>query len=441
MSLVFPKILTMEEFGYWQYFLFYSSFVGFFHFGLNDGIYLRYGGKKIISINRELIKSQFLILFSLQIVLGFVLFVFQYFYGRAGFTSIAFAVIVFMIINNLSSFMMSLFQSLNKLKLFSNVTLFSSFSFLLMVAILFLTDLFSFYYLIQSYILSFFLGLLYVFYVEREIFLTKIQKKNFRFFFSEYKKNTIVGFFLMISTISSMLILGVGRFAIERKWGIVTFGIVSLSFTVTTFILFFVRQIGIVIFPLLKNLNKDIQKKYFDVSNHFLNFFLLACLFTVPIISSIILHVLPNYSKSLVYFIYIVPMIVYEGKMQIVLNTYMKALRKEKALMYINILSLLVSILFSLLGYWFGSLDFIILSITFATIFRGVLIEMFLKKQLNVSNYSWVLVLIMLMFFVILFSNFKMSIAFFSYLFLYFMFLLFYKNKIKEMVIVLKKHL
>lgn len=45
--LIIPKLLGVQEYGYWQLYIFYSSYVGFLHFGWNDGIYLRYGGKNI----------------------------------------------------------------------------------------------------------------------------------------------------------------------------------------------------------------------------------------------------------------------------------------------------------------------------------------------------------------------------------------------------------
>lgn len=42
--LVLPNLLGETEYGYWQLYLFYTSYVGFFHLGLVDGIYLRIGG-------------------------------------------------------------------------------------------------------------------------------------------------------------------------------------------------------------------------------------------------------------------------------------------------------------------------------------------------------------------------------------------------------------
>ena len=42
--LIIPKLIGVEEYGYWQLYIFYTSYIGFLHFGWNDGIYLRYGG-------------------------------------------------------------------------------------------------------------------------------------------------------------------------------------------------------------------------------------------------------------------------------------------------------------------------------------------------------------------------------------------------------------
>ena len=185
---------------------------------------------------------------------------------------------------------------------------------------------------------------------------------------------------------------------------------------------------------ILKNINKESQRKYFNLSVDLLNVLLLACLLFVPFINYSVLNFLPKYAKSLEYFFYLVPMIVYEGKLQIVLNTYMKALRKERALMNINLLSLIISFLLCIVGYYYGSIDFIILSITFATILRSIILENFLNKNLNTSDNSWVLVFTIIILFVFLFSYFDLIIAFLLYITVYIIFLIIYKNNIKEII-------
>ena len=44
MSLLVPKIVGVADYGYWQLFMFYTTYSGFFHLGLNDGVYLINGG-------------------------------------------------------------------------------------------------------------------------------------------------------------------------------------------------------------------------------------------------------------------------------------------------------------------------------------------------------------------------------------------------------------
>ncbi len=60
--LIVPKLIGIKEYGYWQLYLFYSSYVGFLHLGWNDGIYLRYGGKKYDELDKRLFFSQFYML-------------------------------------------------------------------------------------------------------------------------------------------------------------------------------------------------------------------------------------------------------------------------------------------------------------------------------------------------------------------------------------------
>ena len=39
-ALILPKFLPVEGFGYWEVYWFYTSYVGIFCLGYNDGIYL-----------------------------------------------------------------------------------------------------------------------------------------------------------------------------------------------------------------------------------------------------------------------------------------------------------------------------------------------------------------------------------------------------------------
>lgn len=51
--LILPKLIGVEEYGYWQLYLFYTSYVGFAHLGWIDGIYLKYGGEEYERLDKQ----------------------------------------------------------------------------------------------------------------------------------------------------------------------------------------------------------------------------------------------------------------------------------------------------------------------------------------------------------------------------------------------------
>jgi O-antigen/teichoic acid export membrane protein len=75
-SFILPKFLGQEDYGYWQLYMFYLTYVGCFHLGWSDGIILRYGGAYYNELNKSLMHSQYWLLSVLEIFvcLGFFLF-------------------------------------------------------------------------------------------------------------------------------------------------------------------------------------------------------------------------------------------------------------------------------------------------------------------------------------------------------------------------------
>ncbi|WP_204365356.1 MULTISPECIES: hypothetical protein [unclassified Megasphaera] len=65
-----PKFLSIDDYGLWQLFLFYFSYLGFLHFGWEDGIYLRYAGKRFEELDQKTFAGQFYGVTALQIFLA-----------------------------------------------------------------------------------------------------------------------------------------------------------------------------------------------------------------------------------------------------------------------------------------------------------------------------------------------------------------------------------
>jgi hypothetical protein len=70
MNLILPKYLSINDYSYWQLFVFYANYVPCLALGLNEGIYLRLGGADIHHIDYRSVKSQFCFGFIYQGILA-----------------------------------------------------------------------------------------------------------------------------------------------------------------------------------------------------------------------------------------------------------------------------------------------------------------------------------------------------------------------------------
>jgi O-antigen/teichoic acid export membrane protein len=65
-----PRLMSVEEYGYWRLFLLYAGYVGFLHFGFADGALLRWAGRTLEAIHHEVGPSwKYLILQHLAVIL------------------------------------------------------------------------------------------------------------------------------------------------------------------------------------------------------------------------------------------------------------------------------------------------------------------------------------------------------------------------------------
>lgn len=69
-----PAVLEIDQYAYLKTFTLYTSYVGVLHFGFNDGIYLKYGGRKRheIDLSSPKYERNFLLKFQLVVTLIFI---------------------------------------------------------------------------------------------------------------------------------------------------------------------------------------------------------------------------------------------------------------------------------------------------------------------------------------------------------------------------------
>ena len=439
MSLLVPKMLGVEGYSYWQLFIFYTSYTGLTCFGLHDGIYLRLGGTEYNELNKPLLGTQLKILSVFQLFISILFFIYAIKFEHD--LNRKFVIIftgIFMVIFNIATFFNYIFQLTNKTKYYSISVTISRIIFMIAIVLFLAFKVDNYKFFIMFYCLTQFVSLVYCIYIGKGIVFSKIY--NIKESLFEMWENVKCGINLTISNIASTLIIGGSRFIVDRAWGIETFGKLSFAITITNFFLVFITQISIVLFPSLRQVSEEQCGNIFNISKNILGPFLCAILlFYIPIKYVLGLW-LPQYQESLQYLAIMLPLCIFDGKMKLLCNTYLKVFRKEKVLLYINLITFFLNIILALIGvYLFKNIYFVISFMVISVAIRSIISEIYLSKLLKQSVIKEVAFECLLNIVFVVSTIFANGVqAFVIYLISYLMYILLFKNRIFRSVLDIK---
>lgn len=432
MSLIVPALLNVREYSYWQLFIFYIGYVGVFHFGVVDGLYLRLGGKKYEDLDFKLYKTE-LIVFSLIEVIVSSLIICVSLFLNIGIERKTIIVLsaLYLILNNLAFYFGYIYQAVNLTKWYSISVIVDRLVIIILIVIALLVNVRSYLPFIIIYFVGKIISLIYCMIQGKLIFHSELCE--FIYAFRDIRLNISVGISLTISNIVAMLILGVGRFIIDNKWGISAFGKISLAFSLTNFFLVFIQQISMVMFPMLRQINEERQNYYYENLRNIISVFAPVIYILYIPIQAILKLWLPNYLESLVYMAYLLPLCIFDGKMQMVYSTYFKVLRKEKLLLFVNVISFSFSMIFCLLGsYLFNDMTFVIAAMVLAVIIRSIVSDAILTRSMKLKyDYYSISEIIYTLVYILIITTLSYSYSVLLLVVLYVLYLSFNKTKIK----------
>lgn len=432
--LLLPKIIGVTDYGFWQLYLLYVSYVAVIQMGWCDGIYLRYGGINYNKLNKSLLSSQFwyLIIFYLILSAISMVFLINTFNDSSKIIIISFAFLSGLFTTP-RGFLFYLLQATNRIKEFAIISIVDRIMFIIILSIMLLLNFRSFEVLIVADLVAQLVSLILTTFICKDLLLTKFSPVKDSLI--EAYRNIDAGFKLMLANFASMLIIGVTRLSIEYKWGIEVFGKVSLTLNISNFFLIFIRAISIIIFPMLRNTPEDKLQHYYLIMRNFLMIPLLSTLsFYIPI-KIVLVQWLPQYAESLKYMALLLPIILYECKVSMLINTYLKNLRKEKMILIINICYMAISCITAYIAIFkFENLTLSIVSILIVLALRSITAEMYISKLLKINVIKDNLLELLLTFIFVFFSWFFDSwLSMLAYLLMYIIYIYIKKEDIKYM--------
>jgi len=387
-TLIFPKMLSEVDYSYFQLYLFYSSFVIFGHLGVVDGIYLRYGGALYEELEFPLLYAQFKFLTIIEVLIAIIIFT------VSGFETDTKKCIVFMmcaiafILAGIRIFYSQLLLTTARMAEYAKVMLLERIVFIsLSIIYIVFSNQNAFEVICFIDLLARGCSYLYVRRIMPELRSRGIVE--FKKAVSEMVENWFCGVNLFFSNFSSMLSIGIFRFLIENKWDIITFGKVSLAISAVGAFVVLSNAASLALFPAMRRIDEKYIKESFVLTNDLLCCFGL-CLQWLYFPLCILLTIwLPNYVDSFTYMGLLFPMCIYDIKWTSLESTILKAIRQEKQILYTNIVSLLVSVLFGII-IWLGMCSVINVMIGLVSVFicKHIMGVKIIKKALCIDKYS-----------------------------------------------------
>ena len=382
-ALVVPKVLGVEQYGLWQLFLFYAGYVGLFHFGLNDGMYLLVGGTPRGDADASSVSSQFKLGMAVQtLIAAFIALAAVFGAGDADRAFVLAATAVFLVVNNASLYWGLLFQAVGETRRYSAFVAVGKTAFLVPLVVLVAMRTTDFRAYVVAYLAAQLVGLAYCLFNARDLLAAPAPPLAWAA--REALTSIGVGAKLMVANLSGLLVLGVARFAIDGVWGVESFAEASFALSIASLVQVFSSQMGMVLFPALRRAGGEARRRSFDLARTALDLVLPVVYVLYVPLAAVLGWWLPAFAQSMGYLALLLPLVAFNAKTDILGTTMFKVQRDEKRLLALNLATLAASGA----GVAFGafalhSIDAVLLSVTAASVARALFAEGMVSRRLD----------------------------------------------------------
>ena len=205
---IVPSILSIQGYADLKTYTLYISYIGFFSLGFLDGLYIKYGGRKLEDINKSNLKGEHNFLVILQLVISIVLILISFIKKDIILFLLGISILPIMI----AAFHKNIFQATGNFDKYSKIIYIYSFSYMILnviLAIFFKNQNYIYYCLttlganlISIIVIEF--KFLYNFRVEK----TTISRKDII-------NNIKVGFFILLGNLSVVALFGIDKLFVK----------------------------------------------------------------------------------------------------------------------------------------------------------------------------------------------------------------------------------
>lgn len=341
-NFLLPKYLSIEDYAGIKEFQLYVSYVGLFHFGFVDGIYLKYGGKNLQKKVDNSLSTELSTMRLFQLLITIIVLI----------TSIVIRdyILMFFAISilpqNMANYFKFLYQATGEFELYGkamNLTTISTF--ILNMILLFIFRIENMFWYILGYVTLFFM----IWVILEKNFHRKHQVGRGEFFsLSALCSNVKSGFLLTLGNLSSIFLTSMDRWFVKVLLNTVAFAEYSFAVSVENFLNLAITPVTTTLYNYFCRENSvELHKKVYN--------YIVVFATVIPIAAFPVQFILDTFLKkyagaSKIVFILFSAQMFYTVIKAVYVNLY-KVQRKQKVYFTKLIIVLIVGFIFNYLCY------------------------------------------------------------------------------------------
>ncbi len=383
LTLLLPRFLGVEQYSYWQLYLFYLTYVVYSSLGWGEGLYLRYGGQEVDALDRGEVAGQFWAQVVYEVGLSILAWVALFLLVQDDVKGLILRLaLVSAALDILRFSLQSVLQATNRIGEYARIAAAERVLFFVFAVAVLALGRRDFVSLVAAEIAARVLSLALALFLCRRVVFTRPWRPRPTL---RLARGVIAsGMTLMLAGAASQLVLGIVRFAIEGHWGTITFGKVSLTLSMANMLITCISAVGVVLFPMLRRMEAERVSALYDELRTVLTVLALGFLVLYQPMEWVLRLWLPQYADSLHYLVVLFPVILYESRTFVLTDTYFKTLGATARILQINLITVVLSAgLTAVTVAVFDSLDLAVLSIPLLVFAKNTLAETLLLRRMG----------------------------------------------------------
>ena len=436
-----PKIIGVTEYGFYKTYTLYAVYVGMFHFGISDGIYLKYGGVNYSDLDRSKFRYYTACFMKIELALSVILALISQMFFSGEYKFIFLFLAIYLFFHNATNLFQVVSQVTSRFNELSKRNILQSIFISALVVILwggnyfFQNEIGYRTYVVFYSVVVVTMACWYV-YTYKDIAFGKIKKHD-----RDYRE--IIGFIaagfpLMLANLCVSLILTLDRQFVNILFDMDSYAIYAFAYNMLALVTTATSAISMVIYPKLKQMDLNIMKNHYTslVSVMLCLVFASLCIF-FPL-NLFVNWYLPKFSSSLLIFRIIFPGLAASSAIMIVMHNYYKALGKTNNYFLKSVITLIVSVVANLIAYeLFNTMAAISIASIITMVFWYLFVEHYFIKTFHVewmANFAYMISMMGVFYLVTMIYNQLLSLLIYLIAYAAVTFMFFYKKILKRTI-------